>query len=113
MNIEPIPESITSRSTHARPHFVQSASSIPHLNDHVTTLSDFCLRECRIRDLRFFVSFGREITYSVTKVGQFDSGHSKVSGGVLHHWNFPFTIYSSSSKNNDSSPENGETKMKK
>src|SRR6218665_3941992 len=41
MNIEPIPESITSRSTHARPRFIQSASSILHLNDHVTTLSDF------------------------------------------------------------------------
>jgi len=41
MTIEPIPESITSRSTHARPRFIQSASSILHLNDHVTTLSDF------------------------------------------------------------------------
>jgi len=33
-------ESITSRSTHAWPCFVQSASSILHLNDHVTALSD-------------------------------------------------------------------------
>jgi len=41
----------------------------------------------------------------VTKVGQFDRGHSKVSGGVRHHGKFSLTIYSSGAKNNESSPE--------
>src|SRR6218665_828054 len=110
MKIEPIPESTTSRSTHTRPRFIQSASSILHLNDHVTTLSDFVYAKV---ELGTSVSLLVLAGLSVTKVGLFDRGHSKVSGGVLHHGNFPFTIYSSSSKNNDSSPENGETKMKK
>jgi len=112
MNIEPIPESITSRSTLARPRFVQSASSIPHLNDHVTTLSDFVYANVELgTSVSLLVLAGkliiqcRKSVSSIEEIPRFPEVYDIMG-------NFLSLFIAAVRKNNESSPENGETKIK-